>query len=310
MNKKVFVTGSSGLIGSQLVSRLLEEKYKVICYDVKSPKKKIYNNNIKFFNGSILDKKKLKKSIGNSEFIIHLAAYLGVKNTEDNKLNCLDINIEGTKNLLEIAKSKKIKKFIFASSSEIYGEQKKFPINESAEPKLKSIYGLSKIVSENYVKSYNQKYNLNYNIIRFFNVYGNEQNKHFVITKFVNQLKKNKPLKIFGKGNQVRSFCHVKDAINGLIKVLKLGKKNTTYNVGNNLEPISIMNLSKKIIKFSKLRGKIKKIKFENSDRSKEREINKRIPDIKLIKLHTNYKPMISIKEGIIGILKQKKILK
>ena len=80
--------------------------------------------------------------------------------------------------------------------------------------------------------------------------------------------------------------------------------------MGNNLEPISIMNLSKKVIKFSKLKGKVEKIKFENSDRSKEREINKRIPDIKLIKQHTNYKPMISIKEGIIGILKQKKILK
>ena len=138
MNKKVFVTGSSGLIGSQLVLRLLEEKFKVICYDLKSPKKKIYNKNIKFLNGSILDKKKLKKSIGNSEVIIHLAAYLGVKNTEDNKLNCLDVNIEGTKNLLDIARSKRIKKFIFASSSEIYGEQKKFPINENAEAKFKN----------------------------------------------------------------------------------------------------------------------------------------------------------------------------
>ena len=93
------------------------------------------------------------------------------------------------------------------------------------------------------------------------------------------------------------------------MNVFKLGKKNTTYNIGNNLEPISIMKLSKKIIKFSKLKGKIKKIKFENSDRSKQREINKRIPDIKLIKRHTNYKPKISIKKGIIEILKQKKIL-
>ena len=100
------------------------------------------------------------------------------------------------------------------------------------------------------------------------------------------------------------------DAVNGLMNVFKLGKKNTIYNVGNNYEPISIMKLSKKVIKFSKLKGKVKKIKFENSDRSKEREINKRIPDINLIKIHTNYKPMVSIKEGIIGILKQKKILR
>ena len=113
-----------------------------------------------------------------------MAASLGVLNTEKNNLDCLETNIIGTKNVLEISVKNNIKKFIFASSSEIYGEQKKFPISEEAEPKFKSIYGLSKITAENYVKSYNQKYKMKYNIIRYFNVYGEDQRQDFVISKF------------------------------------------------------------------------------------------------------------------------------
>ena len=115
---------------------------------------------------------------------------------------------------------------------------------------------------------------------------------------------------IFGNGKQIRSFCHVNDAINGIYNVIKLGKKNTTYNIGNNLEPISILNLSKKVIKISNYKGSIKKINFEKSDRSKDREINKRIPDIKLIKSHTNYRPLVSLNKGILEILREKKLLK
>lgn len=309
MKDSIFITGASGLIGSQLVNELLKKKYRVIGYDLFQPKKKIVDKNFKFLTGSVLDKNKILKSIGNSKTIIHLAAFLGVKKTEENNLTCLNINIEGTRNMLEIAIQKKIKKFIFASSSEIYGEQKFFPISEKAEPKFKSIYGTSKIVCEEYIKSYHQKYNLNYNILRFFNVYGSEQRDDFVISKYIKRLKNKKPLLIFGNGSQIRSFCHVSDAIKGILKVILLGKKNTIYNVGNNNQPISILNLSKKIIKLSGSKGKIKKIKFEESDRNKNREINKRIPDIKLLTSHTGYKPSVLLESGIIQLLKKYKVI-
>jgi UDP-glucose 4-epimerase len=309
MKDLIFITGASGLIGSELVNELLKKKYRVIGYDLCSAKNNIVDKNFKFLTGSVLDKNKILKSIGNSTTIIHLAAYLGVKKTEENNLTCLNINIEGTRNMLEIAVQKKIKKFIFASSSEIYGEQKFFPISEKAEPKFKSIYGTSKIVCEDYIKSYHQKYNLNYNILRFFNIYGSEQRDDFVISKFVKRLKNKKPLLIFGNGSQIRSFCHISDAIKGMLKVILHGKKNTIYNVGNNNQPISILNLSKKIIKLSGSKGKIKKIKFEESDRKKIREINKRIPDIKLLISHTGYKPSVSLESGIRQLLKKYKII-
>ena len=307
--EQIFITGASGLIGLQLVNQLLKKNYRVTGYDLCPIKNNIEDKNFKFFTGSVLDKNKILKSIGNSTIIIHLAAYLGVKKTEENNLTCLNINIEGTLNMLEIAIQKKIKRFIFASSSEIYGEQKFFPISERAEPKFKSIYGTSKIVCEEYIKSYHQKFNLNYNILRFFNIYGTEQRDDFVISKFIKRLKNKKPLIIFGNGSQIRSFCHVSDAVKGLLKVILYGKKNIIYNVGNNNQPISILNLSKKIIKLSKLKGKIKKIKFEESDRKKTREINKRIPDIKLLTSHTGYKPSISLESGIRQLLKKYKVI-
>ena len=102
--------------------------------------------------------------------IIHLAASLGVQNTEKNSLDCLDINILGTKKILNVVKKNKIKKFIFSSSSEVYGDQKKFPLREDYEFRIKSTYALSKITSEFYVRSYSKKFNLNCNIVRFFNV--------------------------------------------------------------------------------------------------------------------------------------------
>ena len=169
--KKVLVTGGSGFIGSHLINKLLLNNYKDNCLDLKNNlllKGKNYN----FFKGDILNKKILNKASKNCDITIHLAASLGVKNTDNNLTQCLDSNILGTKNVLEAAKNNKIKYFLYFSSSEIYGDQKNFPIYEDFASQNRSVYAISKIAAENYVKGYFQKYNIEYNIIRFFNVYG------------------------------------------------------------------------------------------------------------------------------------------
>ena len=233
-----------------------------------------------------------------------MAAYLGVLNTEKNPLECLDTNILGTKSILNVISKNKIKKFIFSSSSEVYGDQDKFPIKENFEYKIKSNYALSKITSEFYVKSYAKKYNFNFNSVRFFNVYGSGQKTNFVISKFINQVSNSKNLSVYGDGTQVRAFCNVKDAARGLFLTLIKGKKNTVYNIGNNDEPISMYNLAKRVKDLSNSDVKIVKIKFDKSDRLKEREIFKRYPDLKKIKKDTGYMPKISLDDGIIQLLK------
>lgn len=295
--KKIFITGGSGFIGRALINHLLADGFLVHCYDLVKFRKN--SKNFKFFKGNILEKKKIHKALKGCEITIHLAASLGVLNTEKNNLDCLETNIIGTRNILEISAKNNIKKFIFASSSEIYGEQKKFPISEEAEPQFKSVYGLSKITAESYIASYNQKYKMKYNIIRYFNVYGEDQRQDFVISKFTQNIKNNKNLTIYGKGNQVRSFCNVEDAAEGTLEVIKRAKVNSVYNIGNNLEPISIKNLAKKMIKMSKKNIKIDLVDFKDSDRSKDREIYKRIPDISKIIKDTKYKPKKTLEQGI-----------
>ena len=303
--KKIGITGGSGFIGHQIISLLLEKKYKVKSCDLAKPKNFLLKNkNFQFKKINLFDEKKLSTFFSDVDCVIHLAAYLGVLNTEKNPLECLDTNILGTKSILNVISKNKIKKFIFSSSSEVYGDQDKFPIKENFEYKIKSNYALSKITSEFYVKSYAKKYNFNYNSVRFFNVYGSGQKTNFVISKFINQVSNSKNLSVYGDGTQVRAFCNVKDAARGLFLTLIKGKKNTVYNIGNNDEPISMYNLAKRVKDLSNSDVKIVKINFDKSDRLKEREIFKRYPDLKKIKKDTGYKPKISLDDGIIQLLK------
>ena len=165
---------------------------------------------MKFFKSSILNEKKLNFASKGVDTIIHLAALMGVQNTDKNSVDCLDINILGTKKILEAAKKNKIKNIIFTSSSEIYGDQSQFPIYEDFETRNKSVYAISKNAGEAYIKGYAKKYKINFNIIRFFNVYGPGQKNNFVISKFINNASTNQTLKIYGNGNQIRFFLSCK----------------------------------------------------------------------------------------------------
>ena len=306
---KILVTGGSGFVGSILIKKLLLSGYKINCLDTKNSIN-IKHKNLKFFKSSVMDTKKLNTATKNVQMVIHLAASMGVRNTDQNFIDCLDVNILGTKYVLEAARKNNVKHFIFTSSSEIYGDQKKFPIYENFETKNKSVYAISKSAAEAYVKGYSQKHKINYNIIRFFNVYGPGQKNNFVIAKFIETASNNKTLKVYGNGNQIRSFCHVSDATDGVIEIIKNGKKNCVYNVGNNSEPISMQNLAKLVSSIFKKKIAINKITYAQSDRKKEREIQKRIPSIEKIKNDTNYNPEIELKEGLISLVKNKKLLK
>lgn len=312
MRYKCLVTGGAGLIGISVCKELLKKGHQVYLYDLgeqilgnkdKIPKK------VKIFNGSILDKFTLTNSMKNCDYVFHLAAMLGVKYTEDNKLDCLEVNCTGTKNVLEASKTNKVKKVIFASSSEVYGEPDQNPITEKNTTKGKTLYGISKIIGEEYCKSYSQKYNLNYTIFRFFNTYGPYQADKFVITRFISAAMNNKNLIINGTGKQKRSYTYVDDAakaavIGGLSN--KTNKK--IFNIGNGDEPVDLLTLTKKVSKILKKKIKIKyEKKFQNSDRKKEREIYNRYCDSTKIRKLINWKPRINLDKGILKIYKSQK---
>tara|TARA_B100001964_G_C14130161_1_gene552481 strand:+ start:234 stop:1133 length:900 start_codon:yes stop_codon:yes gene_type:complete len=292
----ILITGGSGFLGNQ-IAKLLSKKNNIFIYDIK---KNYKEDKIKFIKGNILEKK-LKKIITKFKInvLLHFAATLGVKNTENNPHKVLDINIKGTFNVLNSVKNSNVKKIIFASSSEVYGDRYKIDVTEDLLPSPKSLYAHSKIVGEELIKAYCKLYKIKINIIRFFNVCGISQRDDFVITRFAKQIKENKQVTIYGDGSQIRSFCHVKDASEAVKKLLNSKVSNEVFNIGNNNYPIKIIELAKKMIKKSNKKIKIKKINFNKSDRSAKREIYFRIPNISKAKKLLNFNPKVSLNKII-----------
>ena len=283
---KILLIGSSGLIGSALTEKIDKKKFKLICYDIKKPKNV---SNIFFIKGSVEDLKELYKKTKSIkiDIVIHLAAFLGVKNTEKDKLKCLDINILGTKNVLDFCLKRKVKKIIFSSSSEVYGEGGRIFLKEESFLKPKSVYGITKVVNEEYIKAYCKKTKLNYNICRFFNIYGTNQRNDFVIPNFINKIKKNQAIKIYGKGDQIRSFCYVDDAVEASINILYF-KGSKTFNIAGD----EVISLKAICMLITKLLDKQPNLKHEN------RVQNDLIADISSMKAHLHY-PAIRLEEGL-----------
>ena len=289
---KIGITGGSGFIGTH-VANALKSKYEVVIFDRHKPN----IEGIEFIKGNIIDDS-IQKAFEDCDVVIHLAAAVGVKITEEDPILTLNTNILGTKNVLEACKSNNVKKIILASSSEVYGEPLKTPIEESDPAIPITSYGVSKIAAEEYVKAYAVRFGLKYTILRFFNVYGPGQSKDFVIPEFVNNASKNNPILIHGSGSQIRSFCHISDISKGVSLSIEKGD-NEIINIGNANEPITISELAKKIIGITNSKSSIQFVPFTDSNRRRQKEIINRIPSIKKAERILSYKPEISLNDGI-----------
>jgi len=313
VKKKILITGGAGLIGKFLVEKLYYD-YNVYVLDFK---KQIKRNNfffnrfkkVKFYYGTINNISLCRKAIKGKYCVIHLAAMLGVKNTENNPSKCIEINSEGTEIVAKLCNQFKISRVIFASSSEVYGEPNKNPITEKFKLEGKSIYAISKILGENFIKR-NCKKN-NYTIFRFFNTIGETQVAQFVVAKFIQNLKNNKNLIINGNGEQIRGFAHAEDIANGIKKSLKNKKTfNKIYNLGNSKEIYSLKNLAKRILLLKKkTKSRILFSKnFTKSDRSKNREINYRFCSTEKAKRDFNFICNINLESSLKRIYNQNRI--
>lgn len=296
---KVLVTGGSGLIGSTIVRRLLDIGHDVGVFDIKKTK----HQDCDYFDGDITDPDITKNVVKGYDVVIHLAATLGVINTETNPVRTLDTNMGGTKNVLEGCKVHGVKKIIFSSSSEVYGEPTKIPINERDKPIPITTYGVAKFAAEEYIKAYSRNFDLGYTIFRLFNVYGDEQAVDWVIPEFVSKAIQDQDIIIHGDGSQTRCFCHVSDIANAFTLALEKAD-GEIINVGNNSEPISIKDLALKIIKLTNSKSKLKFLPFEESKRNRN-EIMKRMPDIEKARMKLDYEPVISLEEGIMKVVKK-----
>jgi UDP-glucose 4-epimerase len=304
------ITGGAGFIGSHLAEKIVLRGGQVTILDnfstssVKNLSQ--IKNMIKIVDGSILDKKLVAKEISSCDFVIHLAAALGVLNIINKPLESLKTNVQGTATILECA-SDFNKPIVIASTSEIYGKNIKIPLNEEDDRvighplKSRWSYSEAKAIDESLAYFYYLENKLPIRIVRFFNTVGPRQMGAYgmVVPRFVSAALNNKPLSVYGSGDQIRCFCHVTDAVNALLLVMDSDKAvGQVFNVGNNSQ-ISIMELAKKVIEITGSKSSIEKIAYEKAYPEGFEDMQRRVPDISKIKQVLGWEPKINLDQII-----------
>lgn len=301
---RILVTGGAGFIGSHLCERLIKEGHTVTAIDNFSTGKASNLKELKstdsftLVEGSILDTKLLSSIIINTEYIFHLAAAVGVFNIVNHPLASLLTNIRGTENVLEAAHATKTPVFL-SSSSEVYGKNISDSLKESDDRILGSpvtlrwSYSEAKAIDESLAYAYFIEKQLETRIVRFFNTVGPRQLGAYgmVVPRFVKAALSNEPITIYGDGNQTRCFAHVNDVVDAVIATAfaenTIGK---VINIGNNFE-ISIDDLAKKIIAQTGSKSKVVYIPYEEAYGDGFEDMERRVPNIDLIKQLVGWKP-------------------
>lgn len=241
----ILVTGGLGFIGSHLVDKLVEKKHKVYVIDnLSTGQKKNKNLFATYYIYDIVklikNPKKLKTILKKNKIkvVFHLAADASVNSSLDKPNSILTTNFNASVAIIEACKNTFVKKFIFASTSAVYGEPRYLPVDEQHLTKPKSLYGLSKLMFENYSALLTESYNdFNVVIFRLPNVYGPRQRADLeggVIAIFSQNMIKNNNLNIYGDGKQTRDWVHVEDIINAFLKAIRINnKKNGIIQLGS-----------------------------------------------------------------------------
>jgi len=298
-NKVIVVTGGSGFIGSHLIDRLIERN-KVICVDnlstgiCKNVEHLMGNENFVFIEHDV--RKPLELSEGVDE-IYHLASRASPVDFEKFPIDILLTNSVGTHNMLELARKNKAK-FLFASTSEVYGDPEKHPQKENYlgnvnSVGLRSCYDESKRFGESLVVAYQRKFKVDVRIARIFNTYGSRMRSDDgrVIPNFINQALKSEPVTIYGKGEQTRSFCHVRDMVEGLTRLMN-SNHTEPVNLGNPNE-IKILDLAKLIKKMSNSKSEIVFKAMPENDPLRRK------PDINKAKKQLKWNPRTDLETGL-----------
>ncbi|MDI6690821.1 MAG: GDP-mannose 4,6-dehydratase [Candidatus Bathyarchaeota archaeon] len=300
---RVLITGGSGFIGSHLVDYCLNLEYETVVLDnffsgqIKNIKQNISDKKFRLIKGDVRNPKDVEKALENIDAIFHLAAIVNIPLSIENPTLVNEVNVQGTINLLEASVKKDIKCFVYASTCAVYGEAKYLPIDEEHPADPLSPYGASKLAAEHYCKVFHKIYGLHTICLRFFNIYGPRQPSGpsgGVITTFIESIKRNRPILIYGDGNQTRDFLYIKDAIEACILALTCRDcSGKTFNIGTGTKT-SINELAEELIKqANKSHVKIRHVAERKGD------IKESYANIRKAQKELGFKPKFSIHEGL-----------
>ena len=288
---KILITGCAGFIGYHLSKKLSLNNDKIFgidnlnnYYDVDLKKKRLNNlssKNFFFFKIDIKDFNNLKKFFKKNKFdiVYHLAAQAGVRYSIFNPETYFENNLKGFFNILECCRKFKVKNLIFASTSSVYGKQKKFPLKENySTDRPISFYAATKKCNEIMAYSYSEIYKLKCTALRFFTVFGPFGRPDMALFKFSSSIVKNKKLELYNSGNHTRDFTFIDDVIIYLERFKNKKQSNyfEVFNVCSN-KPISLKKYLSYIEKNLKLKAKVKKLKLQQGDVVKTHGENKKI---------------------------------
>lgn len=298
------VTGGAGFIGSNLCEAILNLGYRVRCLDNLSTGKKenvdlfIDNKNYEFVKGDITDLDVCMKACEGVDYVLHQAAWGSVPRSIEMPLFYEKVNIQGTLNMLEAARQNKVRKFVYASSSSVYGDHPVLPKVEGQEGNLLSPYALTKRVDEEYAKLYTKLYNLDTYGLRYFNVFGRRQDPNgtyaAVIPKFIKMLLNNEAPTINGDGKQSRDFTYIDNVIEANLKACK-----ATHEAAGNAFNIAYGGREYLIDIYNELCKALAKNIEPNYGPDRAGDIKHSNADISKARKLLGYNPEYSFKEGI-----------
>ncbi|MCP4263938.1 MAG: SDR family NAD(P)-dependent oxidoreductase [Planctomycetes bacterium] len=302
--QKVLITGAAGFIGSHLCERLLGEGLEVVgidnfddFYDPKIKHRNIStclnNKNFQLIEADIRDKAAMDKAVAGIEIIVHLAAKAGVRPSIAEPLLYNDVNINGTMVLLEAANKHKVGKFIFASSSSVYGNNKKVPFSEDDNVDFPiSPYAATKKACELICHTYHHLYEISITCLRFFTVYGPRQRPDLAIHKFSRLIEQEKPIPVYGDGSMMRDFTYIDDIIEGIIAAMNKCEGFNIYNLGES-QPVTVNDLISAIEKTLDKKAIREYLPLQPGD------VNRTFADVAKAIRELGYNPSTPITDGL-----------
>jgi UDP-glucose 4-epimerase len=307
---RVLITGGGGFLGSHLGDGLLAGGHEVMALDI-APDLKVRHNlgkpGFRYLKGSVFDVDLLESLVAKADLVYHLAAVVGVEHYVEDPFHVLNVNVNGTQNVLKFA-HRYDKRLVFASTSEVYGKSRDTPFREDGDRLLGSTeidrwcYSTSKAVGEHFCFAYG-KLGLPVVIVRFFNAYGPRLDRidvGRVITIFMGQLLRGEDLTVIGDGKQTRAFTYVDDAVLALVRAGTLpAAVGRIFNIGSDRET-TILELAETMIRAHPGTGsKVKLVRQEDVYGESYEDIPRRFPDITRMRTILGVEPRVPLEEGL-----------
>ena len=313
---KALITGGAGFIGSHLAERLIALGHEVFIIDnlwtgrLENLAKIQNDKRLHLVVDTILNESVMNELTFKVDHIYHLAAAVGVMNIMDNPVATLEINVKGTETVLRLANSFK-KKVLIASTSEIYGKHLEHSLKEDDNRVMGTVkkrrwaYACSKTLDEFLALAYYDEKKLPVVVARLFNTVGPKQSGRYgmVMPIFVQCALLGKPIVVYGDGTQTRSFGHVKDVIEGLIKLMEEPRaEGDVFNVGNDQE-VSIQALAEKVKEMTGSASEIEHLSYEKAYGPGFEDMERRCPNLEKIKALIGYVPTYNLEDIIQSVI-------